>query len=48
MAVKLLVDLRDLYARTNAGDFPVLLRALREHYAKKPAFLRRLNEAGLT
>lgn len=47
-AVKLLADLRDLAARERDDtDFALRIRALREAHAKKPSFLKRLDEAGL-
>jgi hypothetical protein len=47
-AVRLLVNLRDLAARASAGsDFQERLGDLRERYAKRPAFLERLDNARL-
>jgi hypothetical protein len=46
-AVSLLVDLRDLAARSGAGDFRTRLEALRTLHARKPALLQRLSKAGL-
>ena len=46
-AVRLLVDLRDLDARTKANDFRQRLEALRLAHARKPTFIRRLTKAGL-
>ncbi len=44
-AVDLLKDLRDVAAHRNGhGEFAVRLRALREHHARKPALVRRINE----
>ena len=45
--VKLLVDLRDLAARTGGGDFELRLADLRMTHARKPSFLERLQKAGL-
>ncbi len=44
-AVKLLVDLRDLYARTERGDFGVRLTGLRQEHARKPSLIDRLDTA---
>jgi hypothetical protein len=46
-AVKLLVDLRDLSARTPDGDFGLRLEALRQAHARKPTLIERLSKAGL-
>ena len=46
-AVRLLVDLRDLDARTKANDFRPRLEALRQAHARKPTFIQRLTKAGL-
>ena len=46
-AVQLLLDLRDLAERKRGGDFLRHLGALREKHGRKPAFMRRLGEAGL-
>jgi hypothetical protein len=46
-AVKLLVDLRDLAPRGEAGDFGLRIEALREKQARKPSFIERLRKAGL-
>jgi len=46
-AVKLLVDLRDLDARTRGGDFGLRIAALRNEHARKPSFIDRLYKAGL-
>jgi hypothetical protein len=46
-AITLLVDLRDLDARTNSGDFRFLIAELRRAHASKPAFIERLNSANL-
>jgi hypothetical protein len=47
LAVAILVDLRDLAARGNAGDFGIRIEALREAQAKKTSFIQRLAKAGL-
>jgi hypothetical protein len=46
-AVKLLVDLCDLDARTKGGDFGLRLAALRNEHARKPSLMDRLYKAGL-
>ena len=46
-AVKILVDLRDLAARGNDGDFAPRLETLRRAQTKKPSFTARLRKAGL-
>jgi len=46
-AVRLLLDLRDVAARSNDDDFPIRVEALRRRHAKKPSLIRRLNEAGM-
>jgi hypothetical protein len=46
-AVKILVDLRDLFNRSKTGDFRIRLQALRQLHARKPSFLNRLTKAGL-
>ena len=46
-AVKLLVDLRDLYARARRGDFGVRLTGLRQEHARKPSLIDRLDTARL-
>jgi hypothetical protein len=46
-AVKMLMDLRDLAARSNRGDFGVRVEALRQEHARKPSFIERLGKAGL-
>jgi len=47
-AVELVADLRDLAARERDDtDFASCIRALREAHAKKPSFIKRLDEAGL-
>ena len=46
-AVKLLVDLRDLYARAKRGDFGVRLTGLRQEHARKPSLIDRLDTARL-
>jgi hypothetical protein len=47
MAVRLLIDLRDLETRTKAGKFRTTLVTLRQTHLKKPSFLQRLSKAGL-
>ncbi len=48
IAVKLIVDLRDLAARSKGeADFQVALGKLRNAHAAKPSLLRRLLDAGL-
>lgn len=44
-AIKLLVDLRDL--GTNVEDFRIRIEALRQAHGHKPAFIKRLKNAGL-
>ncbi|MBI5526019.1 MAG: hypothetical protein HY897_06760 [Deltaproteobacteria bacterium] len=46
-AIKLLVDLRDLDARNQGGDFRLHIEALRQAHARKPSFIERLRKAGL-
>ena len=46
-AIKILIDLRDLDARTKCGDFRFLIAELRRAHARKPAFIERLNNANL-
>jgi hypothetical protein len=46
-AVKLLVDLRDLYARTKGGDFGLRITRLRQEHARKPSLIDRLDTARL-
>ncbi|HVJ17582.1 MAG TPA: hypothetical protein VM686_19295, partial [Polyangiaceae bacterium] len=46
-AVKVLVDLRDLAARSGAVDFQTLLEAFRTRHARKAALLKWLSEAGV-
>ena len=46
-AITLLVDLRDLDARSKSGDFRFLIAGLRRAHARKPAFIERLNNANL-
>ena len=46
-AVKLLVDLRDLAARSGGGDFELRLADLRMTHTRKPSFLERLQKVGL-
>lgn len=47
LAVKLLVDLRDLDLRSKGGDFQQSLDSVRNTNARKPALIKRLNKAGL-
>jgi len=48
LAVKILLDLRDLSLRAKGGgDFIVRLESLKQAHARKPAFLQRLKKAGL-
>ncbi len=47
MAVKVLLDLRDLAARGSSGDFRARIEALRQTHARKPTFIERLAKAGL-
>ncbi|WP_448509633.1 hypothetical protein [Immundisolibacter sp.] len=46
-AVKLLIDLRDLVARSKDGDFEPRIEALRQAQSRKPSFIERLRKAGL-
>ena len=46
-AVKILVDLRDLAARSKGGDFGLRIEALRQSHTKKPSLIERLRKAGL-
>ncbi|MEW6666055.1 MAG: hypothetical protein AB1512_12640 [Thermodesulfobacteriota bacterium] len=46
-AVKLLVDLRDLAARTKGGDFQQRVDAIRQTHARRSALIERLKKAGL-
>jgi hypothetical protein len=46
-AVALLVDLRDLVARKDGGNFRLRNETLRAEHARKPALIARLNKAGL-
>jgi predicted GIY-YIG superfamily endonuclease len=46
-AVRLLVDLRDLAARGEVGDFGLRIEALRQAHAKKPSLMERLKKASL-
>ena len=46
-AVNVLVDLRDLAARSGAVDFQTLLEAFRTRHARKAALLKWLSEAGV-
>jgi hypothetical protein len=47
-AVQLLVDLRDLHARSDrAAQFEPRLNHLREQHARKPSLLQRMDQAGL-
>ena len=46
-AVRLLVDLRDLAARGQAGDFELRIEALRQAQSRKPSFIEKLRKAGL-
>ncbi len=46
-AVQLLVDLRDLDARGEGGEFRLRIEALRQAQAGKPSFIKRLGKAGL-
>ena len=47
LAVKILVDLRDLAARSQSEDFGLRLEALRQAQARKPSLIERLKKAGL-
>ena len=46
-AVRILVDLRDLAARGEGGDFGLRKEALRQNHARKPSFIERLRKVGL-
>ncbi|MNU03602.1 hypothetical protein D3C72_2476890 [compost metagenome] len=46
-AISLLIDLRDLAARTQDRDFQRRLAVLYQAHERKPAFLARLGKAGL-
>jgi len=46
-AIKLLIDLRDLNARTNVEEFRIRIEELRQANARKPSFIKRLKKAGL-
>jgi hypothetical protein len=46
-AVRHLVDLRDLATRGRGGDFRLRLESLRQAHARKLAFIKRLDKAGL-
>ncbi len=46
-AVKLLIDLRDLAARGEGGDFGLRSETLRQAQTRKPSFIERLRKAGL-
>jgi hypothetical protein len=46
-AVELLVDLRDVAARSDAADFRRRVEALRAAHARKPTLINRLDKAGL-
>ena len=43
-AIKLLIDLRDLAARTKGGDFGLRLEEIRRQHARKPALIERLQQ----
>jgi hypothetical protein len=47
LAVKILVDLRDLDARGNGDSFHSRMKTLRQAHARKPSFIDRLGKAGL-
>jgi hypothetical protein len=47
-ALKVLVDLRDLESRTKSGEFATRVEMLRRANASKPAFIKRLGEAGFS
>lgn len=47
LAVKILVDLRDLDARGSDGDFMLRMKTLRQVHSRKPSFIKRLGKAGL-
>ena len=46
-AVEVLIDLRDLAARSGAGDFDTLLQSFRSRHARKATLMDRLSKAGL-
>ena len=46
-ALQHLLDLRDLDARSIGGDFRLRIKALRQANARKQAFIKRLDKAGL-
>ncbi|MRG98245.1 hypothetical protein [Polyangium spumosum] len=46
-AVEVLVDLRDLAARSGAGDFDTLLQSFRSRHARKATLMDRISKAGL-
>ncbi len=46
-ALQRLVDLRDLHARSRGGNFRQRIEALRQTHARKLAFIKRLDKAGL-
>jgi len=47
LALKLLVDLRDLDVRAKRGEFGPRIEALRQSQASQPAFIKRPTQAGL-
>jgi len=47
-ALKVLADLRDLESRTKSGEFATRVQMLRRANASKPAFIKRLGEAGFS
>lgn len=47
LAVKFLVDLRDLASRGQGGDFDLRIEALHQAQSRKPSFIERLRKAGL-
>jgi hypothetical protein len=47
LAVKILVDLRDLDARGKGDGFKLRIRTLRQTHARKPSLIDRLGKAGL-
>jgi hypothetical protein len=46
-AVRLVLDLRDVAARENGGDFRSRLDSIRTTHARRPALIERLKKAGL-
>lgn len=46
-SIEILIDLRDLAARTEDVDFQLRLETLRQSHDRKPAFIERLRKAGL-